>query len=205
MRVINGISKYDLYIRAFKKVLQSCSDDQEYNFKAVMRKLITYGVKAVNCKKEADVITMEEAENNFQFIELVKSFMGSLAPIEFMSLFPIRKEYDGHKWEMKDYFYTRDYLNSLDLSKPIGEEICNFLWEYFNPEISIFVVNMMGCIDNFRRLEGQPSLAEEWANTNGIKTYTLHTDNKGKQFLFDKETGKTMRIKPKVEHLKVVK
>jgi len=55
--------------------------------------------------------------------------LGWLTPSEFMTISPIEKEYNGHKWGFKDYFYTRDYINTLDPSKPIGqEEALHFIW-----------------------------------------------------------------------------
>lgn len=49
-------------------------------------------------------------------------------------------------------------------------------------------------------------MMEEWARIMGLKTYTMHTDQNGKQFLFDKETGKITRLrKPKPRYLKLVR
>jgi hypothetical protein len=45
---------------------------------------------------------------------------------------------------------------------------------------------------------------EEWAEIMGMKIHSIYTDGKGKQYLFDKESGKTIRIKPR-RLLKIVK
>lgn len=199
-------NKHDLYANAFYNTLHSYIDDQEQDVKPFIKKMIVYGVKAVNSKKESGVITQEEAELDFQYAEIIKSFMGSMTPEEFVNIFPIRKDYRGHKYECKDYFYTRDYIKGLDQDKPIGEEITMFLWEYTNWEINVFTVNCMGYLSNLRRLAGQSSLMEEWAGIMGVKTYTMHTDPKGKQFLFDKMTGKTTKVrKVRPRYLKAIK
>ena len=69
--------------------------------------------------------------------------MGTLKPKEFMELYPIPKEYDGHKYEIKDYFYTRDYIKGLEQENPIGTEVFNLLWEYQNRDLIHFNVNFM--------------------------------------------------------------
>jgi hypothetical protein len=47
---------------------------------------------------------------------------------------------------------------------------------------------------NLRRLEGQTSMMQEWADMNEIETYSRYVDQKGNEFLLDKETCKTIRI-----------
>jgi len=206
LRAVRNLIKHDLYVKAFHNTLDAYLDDQEPDVMSFMTKMIVYGVKAVNSKKDPEIITQEDAERDFHYVEAIKSFMGSLTPEEFVNLFPIDKEFNGHKYECKDYFYTRDYLKGLDLNSPIGKEIDEFLWEYTNMEIRMFNVRVIGCMRNLRRLAGNPGIMEEWAEDNGVKTFTMHTDQKGKQFLFDKETGKTTRVKKvKPRYLKVIR
>lgn len=204
--MLKATNKHDLYMKAFSNTLHAYMADQEQDVKPFIKKMIVYGVKAVNTKKESEAITQEDAERDFQYVEIIKSFMGSLTPGEFENLFPIKKDYKGHKYECKDYFYTRDYIENLDQDKPIGEEITMFLWEYTNLEISMFTVNCMSYMSSLRKLAGEPSLMEEWAGIMGVKTYTMHTDPKGKQFLFDKETGKTTSVKKaRPRYLKLIR
>lgn len=63
----------------------------------------------------------------------------------------------------------------------------------------------MVTLSNLRRLEGKPTLAEEIAKDLGIKTYRLYQDSQGKKFLFDEETGKTIRVRELPKHLKIIK
>lgn len=156
---------------------------------AAIKKYILLGVKNIITRHEPEVITMKLAELYLQEMQLITSAMASITPKEFMQLFPITKDFDGHKYQFKDYFYTRDYVNKLPQDKPIGENIHHFLWEYMNHDITEFLVKLMETVSNLRKLEGLPSLAEQWAADNGIKTYTIYTDHKGNQFLFDNEAG----------------
>ncbi|WP_029229210.1 hypothetical protein [Caldicellulosiruptor acetigenus] len=60
-------------------------------------------------------------------------------------------------------------------------------------------------ISQLRRFEGKPSLAEEMAKELGLKTYRLYQDSQGKKFLFDEETGKTIRVKERPKHLRIIR
>ncbi|NLZ48851.1 MAG: phage infection protein, partial [Clostridiales bacterium] len=58
-------------------------------------------------------------------------------------------------------------------------------------------------LSDLRRLNGYLSLAEEWAEMNGIETYTVHEDEKGNAYII--KNGKTIKLgKPRPKHLKVI-
>jgi hypothetical protein len=202
-----------LYLQAWCRTVKQNPDldiaykrNPDNESRHILKRIIYYGVKAVNTTPEPEHITREAAETNFQFISIIKDLMALLTPIEFMQMFPIEKDYKGHRWGFKDFFYTRDYINGLEQGKPIGGEILNFLWEYQNKDITEFNISSMEALSNLRKLDGLPSLAEEFADEMGLKTYTVHTDSKGREFLIDKDTGKTMRVKKsKPRYLKLVK
>ncbi|GAB6178974.1 hypothetical protein JCM14036_02930 [Desulfotomaculum defluvii] len=199
------MTKHQLYLNAFFKEMEAV-DIQDPN-PASVKKLVFYGVKAVNTKKDQPTITTKVAETKFQFVNLIQGLIGLLKPSEFTNLFPISKDYSGQKYQIKDYFYTRDYLMSLP-DEPIGdiEKVMEFLWEYHNWEVSEFVIHTLGCASDLRQMNGQPSIMEEFCAENEIKTYTMHTNQKGKKFLVDNETGKSLKVKRKVpRYLKLIK
>ncbi|MEG6613725.1 phage infection protein [Pseudoclostridium thermosuccinogenes] len=196
------INKHDLYLKAFYKML----DEYENEPKLTTKKLIVYGVKAVNTAEKPEYTTKEYIVQYFNLSEMIKLLMSTLTPNEFMNIYPVEKQYDGHRWQTKDYFYTMNYVKGLDPDKPIGEEINDFLWDYMNTDIHVFLANLLGLASDLRRLETGKGIMEEWAEKNGIKTFTKHTDSNGKEYLVDNETGKTMRVKkPRPKHLKVVR
>jgi len=206
MQEIKLDTKYDLYDKAYSNVLEVYKSNPMKDKKLLIKKLILYGVKMINSKSKLETITKDEAEYEFNFLELIKKGMSTLTPLEFVNIFPIKKYYDGQKYEIKDYFYTRDYIKGLEQETPIGKEIEMFLWEYTNKEIRHFNVKLMKDISNLRRLQGKPSLGEEWADSVGIKTYTRHMDDKGTEFMFDKETGRTAKFtKSNPRYLKILK
>ena len=197
------VNKHDLYYKAFHKIVAEFDPNHDVN--PVIKKLVVYGVKAVNTMKKPDIITREDAEFNFMYAETVRGFMTNLTPREFTNLFPINKRYDGHKSESKDYFSTINYLKTLDQDQPIGQNIDDFLWEYMSSELHIFLVHLFGFASDLRRLDGRPGIVEEWAEQNGVRSFTMYKDSKGKEYMFDKETGKTTRVrKCKPRYLKSV-
>lgn len=202
----NREKRIALYSKAFARVIKEYEDNQERGIQPFIKRLVFYCIKSMVSQPVSNSSTLEEAENDFQLACIVKDLIGLLTPAEFMNIFPIMKEYKGHKWHMKDYFYTRDYIRSLDADKPIGENSLEFLWEYHNREISMLNVVIMEYMSRLRQFQGQKSLAMEWAEMNGLNTYTQFTDQKGREYLVDSKSGKTRRLKRKPpRYLKVVK
>lgn len=174
-------------------------DREKFVYSMVMR-LIT--------NEEPEITTSELASLWFTVYNNALTVLGSLTPIELERMFPIIKEYDGERWEMKDYFTAKEVLNKLPQDEPISEnmEMFEFLWDYHNNTLREFLVKYMGCIDDVRRLNGQPSTMEEFAQMNGIPTYTKFEGSNGKEYLRNNDTGDVARIrKPLPRHLKVVK
>lgn len=199
------VDKQDLYIRAYEKILDGYRDNPDQDIRAVIKKLAFYGVKAVNGMKKPSVIDLELIEYRFQFADMVKAFLAVLTPIEFSNLFPIIKEYNGDRWETKDYFSTMEYVSGLSQDEPIGAGIFDLLWNYHNTEIRFFMVRLMGLMSDLRRTEGYPGIMEEWAEENGIGTYTMHTDGKGKKFMVGSH-GSTMRVKTSIpKYLRLIR
>lgn len=201
----SALAKHGLYLNAFFKTVKTT--DLRDPDPTVIKKLIFYGVKIINSRQEPSVITRDETTAKFQFADLIQGLIGLLKPNEFVNLFPITKEYDGARWQTKDYFCTMNYIKSLP-DEPIGnvDSVTKFLFEYHNWEISMFIINLMELASDLRQLQGQPGIMEEWCAKNGIKTYSMHTGQNGKRFMVDNETGKSFRVKRKVpRYLRIVK
>ena len=78
-------SKYDLFYRAYERVLNRYRDNPGQDREAAIKKLVFYGSKAVNGK----VLEMEPTEWQFEFADIVKDLMSTLTPGEFENIFPI--------------------------------------------------------------------------------------------------------------------
>lgn len=122
------------------------------------------------------------------------------------SVFPIAKEYDGEKFGTKDYFYTKKRIEEFGMDRVIGEEMKRFHWDYHNWELTEFASQAMCVMSDIRRAEGGKGIAEEFFEKQGITTYTMTEDDKGKQILVNNGTGEITKVnKPKPRHLKVIK
>ncbi len=146
--------KENLYWNALIAVIKNALEKPNYT-RDDIKKMVFYGIKYTNTQRVADMHMLEEAEDFHEFVMAVSDFIGFLTPNEFMNVFPVAKEYDGHKYGCKDYFYTRDYLNTLERDKPIKDQdidesgVIGFLWEYHNLEIEIFTVALTSSLNPF--------------------------------------------------------
>ena len=93
----------------------------------------------------------------------------------------------------------------VNLGKTL-KNVFEFFWDYQNPLIKFYLVHKMCLMSNHYRNYTGKGLMETWADDNGIRIYTLHKDSKGKEYLFDKKTSKTIKVKKsKPKHLKIVR
>lgn len=124
--------KHSLYLRS----LRAASQDVENN----LLKAIFNGVRAVNSLPYKEPYTLEQAERGRTLSDEVMDLLAKATPKEMIQMFPIHKEYDGKKWSQKDYFYTMEYLRSMDINKPIGDKIEDFLLHYYNWDLMLFEI-----------------------------------------------------------------
>lgn len=213
LKVINGIKKdkpdyFALYSKVFIKELRIANDKyetvEEYD-KDTLKKLIWTGVKMINAS-ESRSNNQESLETKFSLVNIVNSLMSLITPRDFENIFPIDKEYDGEKWGMKDYFYTRKFIEEFGLDRVIGDEIEDFLWDYLNLTTRLYTVRCLGIMSDLHKLETGKGIMEEFFEEQGVPTYTMHEDIDGKKYLEDNQTGETLEVKkPKPRYLKVVK
>lgn len=174
------------------------------------KKLVFYSVKYVNTQCDNEFNTVDDAERFHGLVMATRDVIGLLTPNQFVNVFPIEKKYNGHKYQSKDYFYTTNYLNTLEKDKPIkdqsmdGGTIIGFLWEYHNWEVREFTVALMTSLSRLQRLNGEPTVTDSLFNMLGLETHTLYESN-GKQFLLH-ASGKTQGLRKKTpRYLKLIK
>lgn len=110
-----------------------------------------------------------EKENTVPMDEwrAVLKLISRQTPRKFVNLFPIRKEYDGLRFQSKDYFTTCLMIELHGWDTPIGDAI-SFLWDYVNPHTSSFLSAFFCAVDGQRRQENLPGLLESFAKSSGI-------------------------------------
>lgn len=201
--------KENLYWKALLTVIKNALEKPNYT-RDDIKKMVFYGIKYTNTQRVDDIDTLEEVEDFHNFVMGVSDFIGYLTPSEFMNIFPVAKEYNGHKYECKDYFYTIEYLNTLERDKPIKEQsidegsVLGFLWEYHNWEVRRFTVTLTTSLSKLQMFQGQPTITDKLFDTLGFETHTLY-ESSGKQFLLDSDGRTTVVHKPLPRYLKQIK
>ncbi|WP_242317042.1 hypothetical protein [Bacillus cereus group sp. BfR-BA-01489] len=212
LQVVDGTKRIEpdyveIYHRMFSKnlreLLQKVKNTGIFN-QDLCKKTIFTGVRFIRYTK-SDTSNYEYLKDKLQLIGYLQELMKKITPREFITMFPITKSYDGDKWEEKDYFFTMNRAKEIGMDTPIGENILEFLYDYENWDMTCFTVSSMTAMSRLRRAEGKKSLAEEFFESIGLDTYTMHSDQKGKQKLTNNRTGETQEVKkPKPRYLKPV-
>lgn len=160
--------------------------------------------------RQPDPTDLKHANEQFKFISITKSMLAHYSMKELVSIFPITKDYDGEKYDSKDYWTTKqaiaDYLGKHDLTydDPLGEDVLELLYDYQNPLLSLFTVAAMTAISKVNQFQGGISLFEEFMASQGHETPNTFKNSKGQAYYVRK--GKPVQIKSsKVNHLKLVK
>lgn len=156
--------KHSLYVKMYEAARGK--NDRSSNMKALFN-----GVMAVNTLPYQNSYTKGQIEEGLPLIDEVYQLVQQATPKQIMQAFPVHKEFDGEKTGCKDYFYTREYLKKIPLDKPIGENIHDFLWEYYNWNVMM--------IDNIRYTyhSQQERLKEE----EKAKQFSKALDEKGEE------------------------
>ena len=176
------------YIKGFIRNLKEVADSNISDRDAIKR-AVFFGVKYVSVARE-DGDPELLLKNSFTIIGL----MALLTPAELVTVFPVTKTFSGERTESKDYFFTMAKLQEHGMGNAIREAAESLLWDYVNIDIEHFTIRRMGLVDQLRREEGKPGMIEEFF---GIKPRYLVDDERGKQYLYDPATGRTVKVRPK--------
>lgn len=216
-RVTKLITLHDCWQRQYHKAIYDAMARNEgkqlsdYPQEDLM-KIALLGIKYINLvreiRRESERLnidskqSLEESQAIFNLIDTVFMVMGYIKLKNLVTTFPIKKEYDGEKWECKDYFYTMDVLSKMDWDKPVGRDnISELLWDYQNDDLRHAYVEFTCAMSAIYRSKTGKSIAEEWCDDIGIPTYTI---NKETGIIRDNQTGQTTKLKSR-SNLQVVK
>lgn len=144
-------------------------------FKQYLYLLIKFISKAFDSGKS---YTEDEIKEWFYLISGVNDMVECLTPNEFMQMFPITKDYDGEKYEVKDYFYCTEYISHMDINKPIGQENGpEFLMEYWNWDINRYMCTWMVIVNRMHQTQGGRDITEEFFESQGVHFTTYHEED----------------------------
>lgn len=190
-KLIDYKPRTEHYERAVIRMLEddlNCLSDRDK-----MKKYIFLNVRKFTSERhDKKKYTHEQLNNRLQFMFILTDLLGILTPVEIMQMFPIPKEYDGEKYQVKDYFSTIEEVKKYPQDKPIGSKITEFLMEYYNHDVVEFEVLKLCTISDIRRMEGKKGVFEEFAEQNNFHLQTFYQDG---DEMVDSETGERFKIK----------
>lgn len=152
-------------------------------------------------KEDLKILDVEPelVAKQFSILSSIDSMVGLLTPREFMELFPIEKDFDGAKYECKDYFYTMNYVKEFGVDTVIGDKASEFLMEYCNWDINEYMCYWMGVVNRMHMLQGGKDILLEFMEEQGVTPRTFHSNG---EYMVDDETGEKFKIKKPQSKLK---
>lgn len=147
--------------------------------------------------------SLNEKKALSQLIDAVFIMCGHLKLKNFVTTFPITKEYDGAKWECKDYFYTMEVLSEMDWDKPIGEKgLKELLYDYQNDDLHDAYIEYICAMSAIYRSQTGRGIAETFFEKEGISTYSMDRET---GIMKNNQTGEIVKLGKKPSHLKILK
>ena len=180
LKLIHGTPRSELYLKAFLRKLDIISKTDELPQGTELMVAVFLGVKAftsARCREKQKSI--ELAKVRFNKLEIIKRLMTLLTPRQFMNIFPATKEYDGERYQTKDYFFTMEMISTFNMDEPIGDKIDDFLWDYRNRDTERFQLEIFRTLSDLARAKGLPTPLEKLSAEMGIPLY--YEDKKRKK------------------------
>lgn len=163
----------DLWGRQYQNAVKDAfrrTSQVQYWFQDDLMKVAFIGVKWIIAYKNLRywnnrvlncVESLEEKNLMYQVLDNLFKIIGYIRLKNLIITFPIEKEYNGDKWECKDYFYTMNVLKKNNLENAVGrDEVFNLLWDYVNNDLRTVTVEYMNCISALHKEQTGESLIE---------------------------------------------
>ena len=147
----------------------------------------------INATKDMDGVA--DARVWFEYLNVIFETMGYMTIKNFVTTFPITKDYDGEKYGCKDYFFTVDMLKQYDPEERIGQErVKDFLFDYQNMDIHRTVIMQMCYTSKLYQQETGGNMAEEFLND-----ILSGPEDEETGFKIDSETGEISKVPKKYQ------
>lgn len=171
------------------------------------------GVKYMNSVIEIEAVThrvdntyqtpFEAKQTAFKLIDALFGIIGRIKLKNLIKIFPIDKDYDGAKWECKDYFFTMDVLREKGLDNAIGRDnVFDLMWDYMNSELRELTVFYMSCMSAMYQRQTGVSFMDKFCEDNNIDSYSVDREN---GIIVNNQTGKIAKLSNKPSFMQIVK
>lgn len=145
----------------------------------------------------------EVKQNAFNMIDALYSIIGRIKLKNLIKIFPIDKDYDGAKWECKDYFFTMDVLREKGLDNAVGRDsVFDLLWDYENRELRKLTVFYMSCTSAMYQRQTGMTFMDKFCEDNNIDSYSVDREN---GIMVNNQTGKSAKLSNKPSFMQVIK
>lgn len=206
-KLIEGTKRQPpVHERIYLNGIIRCSAEEVYSTENI-RKMVFYTVKYFTVV-DIDNYTREQLEGLHTISCGMSELMAAITPADLMTIFPIKKTYDGERYQMKDYFSAMEAVNAQGLHEPFGtaDNARELLWEYWNRDIMLYQVKLMSIISAFNQFETGETLLERWIREKDIDlpVHRKYTDQNGRSFILDENGRSSPLVKSNPKHLKLV-
>ena len=215
-RLTRVIALHDMWNRQYYSTVsimfQKHKSIDEWSQDELM-KVALCGVKYINSAIEIDAInhrldstyqtSFEVKQNSFNLIDALFGIIGRIKLKNLIKIFPIDKDYDGAKWECKDYFFTMDVLREKGLDNAVGRDnVFDLMWDYENRELRKLTVFYMSCMSAMYQRQTGVSFMDKFCEDNNIDSYSVDREN---GIIVNNQTGKIAKLSNKPSFMQIVK
>lgn len=136
---------FNAFYRNMKHYYEVVSKGQDAS--EAKQKYVFYGIKYLGVwtkgfSRIVPTYSDEELERSFLFYSEILDSLTTITPRQFMTMFPVGKEYEGKRWEVMDYYTTIAMIEENGMDDPI-EQPFEFLWDYWNWDTRRFLMNYL--------------------------------------------------------------
>ncbi len=215
-RIARIIVMHDLWKRQYCNTIDSIlkkHDTLDEWTQDELMKAALCGVKYINCvadierenrlldSNHATPFVLKQASFNLMYALFI--VIGCIKLKNLIKIFPVEKDYDGYKWECKDYFYTMDVLREKGLDNAVGREaVFDLMWDYQNRELREATVFYMDCLGAMYQQKTGIDMIEKYFGDLGVPSYVFDNEN---GMMFNNETGEGTKVINKSAHMQIVK
>mgnify|MGYP006875284948 FL=1 len=215
-RLTRLIALHDIWNRQYHNTVSSLFEKyksiDEWSQDELM-KVALCGVKYINYAIDIDAINhrldstyqtpFEVKQNSFNLIDALFGIIGRIKLKNLIKIFPIDKDYDGAKWECKDYFFTMDVLREKGLDNAVGRDnVFDLMWDYENRELRKLTVFYMSCMSAMYQRQTGVSFMDKFCEDNNIDSYSVDREN---GIIVNNQTGKIAKLSNKPSFMQIVK
>ncbi len=206
-KLIEGTKRPPLdYEQIYLDGIIRCTSDGTGSME-VARKIIFYTVKYFGVV-DIDKYTRDQLEVLHTLSCQMTEVMAAITPADLITIFPIKKTYDGERYQMKDYFSAMEAVNAHGLHEPFktADNARVLLWEYWNRDIMLYQVKLMSIISAFNQFETGESLLERWIREKDIDlpVHRKYTDQNERSFILDNNGRSSPLLKSNPKHFELV-